>query len=256
MSINPVSASSNSASIPQGSNDNDIKFLEKQKDQIKEQILKVNQSKMDSKAKQERVKQLNEQLEQLDTQIQQKKMEKVRQNLVKSESGAQNNTDSQNIGAQPQTDEYISTVNSKHMISAASTYSDMKTLGKVRTELKNQLRLATSSGENPEAGEAIADKIENVESDILKKSRKIDKDLKDAAKHGEKVQRKTNNIESGDKTQATAQSNVISGNEEIDKTTAGSIADEVNTIGTEDTAKAKKNSDDESEKGKVVDVHI
>ena len=63
-------------------------------------------------------------------------------------------------------------INSKYMFSAASGYSDLKTMGKVRTELQGQLRLATSSGENPEAGKGIQEKLDSLEGEHAEKRKR------------------------------------------------------------------------------------
>lgn len=174
MSIVPVSTSSNITYSTLGDN-NGIKLLEKQKMLLQEQIQKINESKMDPKMKQEKVKELTEQISEIETQIRQKQMEKLKPDYDKVDS---RNEDDKSDGD----------INSKYMISALTGYSDLKTMGKVRTDLKNQLRIATHSGESPEAGQGIAKKIEKLEGDIQKKSEKINSDLRKAAKEGKKIE--------------------------------------------------------------------
>lgn len=182
MSITPVTNNSNITYSPLGDN-NIIKLLEKQKMQLQEQIQKINESKMDPKMKQEKVKELTEQINEIETQIRQKHMEKMKPDDEKVDS--KNNTsygDDKTQGEKPD-----GGINSEYMISAVSGYSDLKTIGKVRTELKGQLRIALR--ENPEAAQGIAKKIEKLEGDIQKKSEKINDDLKKAAKDGEKAEK-------------------------------------------------------------------
>ncbi len=184
MSITPVTNNSNITYSPLGDN-NIIKLLEKQKMELQEQIQKISESKMDPKMKQEKIKELTERINEIETQIRQKQMEKMKPDDEKVDS--KNNTsyeDDKTQGEKPD-----GGINSEYMISAVSGYSDLKTIGKVRTELKGQLRIATHSGKNPEAGQEIAKKIEKLEGDIQEKSEKINDDLKKAAKDGEKTER-------------------------------------------------------------------
>ncbi|EGD47628.1 hypothetical protein Cpap_1822 [Ruminiclostridium papyrosolvens DSM 2782] len=182
MSVSAVSTSSNITYAPMGF-DNSIKLLEKQKMQLQEQIQKVNESKMDPKMKQEKVKELTEQITDIESQIRQKRMEKIKPDYGKVDS--KNNNYNEDNKAQYEKSDV--SINSKNMISAVTGYSDLKTMGKVRTDLKNQLRIASHSDKSPEAGQGIAKKIEKLEGDIHKKSEKINSDLRKAAKDGEKT---------------------------------------------------------------------
>ncbi|HEX3030209.1 MAG TPA: hypothetical protein VHT34_13115 [Clostridia bacterium] len=254
MGVASVSSNSYSTYMPQGGRDNEIVFLEKQKMQLQDQIQKVNQSKLDAKAKNEKVKQINEQIEQIDIQIQQKRLEKMRASAGSNEAVTQNSNQSsinnqdsinnQNSGTR--TEDYNSNVNSKYMLSAASTYSELKTLGRVRTDLKNRLRTATSSGENPEAGKDIQERLNNIEGSIQKKSQKIGKDLKKAAETGEKAKRREN-INDAEETEKAA---------EGDSAPNGSIVTADEAKKDESTKKIDNDSKAGSQKGKAVDVRI
>lgn len=182
MSIAAVSNSSNMTYAPIGG-DNSIKLMEKQKMQLQEQIQKVNESKMDPKMKQEKVKELTEQITDIESQIQQKRIEKMKPDIEKVDS--KNEAYTENNKAEDEKSDVR--INSKHMISAVSGYSDLKTLEKVRTDLKNQLRIVTDSDLNPEAGQNIVKKIEKLEGYMQKKSKKINSDLRKAAKDVEKT---------------------------------------------------------------------
>lgn len=196
MSVSAVSASSNNTYSPMGY-DNSIKLLEKQKMQLQEQIQKVNESKLDPKMKKEKVKELTEQITDIESQIKQKRMEKIKPDNGNVDS--KNNTYNEDNKAQDEKSDV--SINSKYMISAVTRYSDLKTMGKARTNLKNQLRIATHSDKSPEAGQGIAKKIEKLEGDIHKKSEKINSDLRKAAKDGEKTgkQETKNDIKNEDK---------------------------------------------------------
>lgn len=182
MSITPVTNNSNITYSPLGDN-NIIKLLEKQKMQLQEQIQKISESKMDPKMKQEKIKELTERINEIETQIRQKQMEKMKPDDEKVDS--KNNTSYEDDKAQGEKPD--GGINSEYMISAVSGYSDLKTIGKVRTELKGRLRIALR--ENPEAAQGIAKKIEKLEGDIQKKSEKINDDLKKATKDGEKTEK-------------------------------------------------------------------
>lgn len=241
MSIAPVSNNSNIAYSPLGDN-NIIKILEKQKMQLQEQIQKINESKMDPKMKQERVKELTEQINEIETQIRQKQMQKIMPNDDKVDS--KNNTYyKDNKTKDERTD---GGTNSKYMISAVSGYSDLKTMGKVRTELKGQLRIARR--ENPEAAQGIAKKIEKLEGDIQKKSEKINNDLKKAAKDGEKTgKQEAKNVDKQNPVSISASDAVSLQDENKDK----SLNDDKSTEKVE-----KRRKETVPAKGRVVDIRI
>lgn len=108
--------------------------------------------------KQEKVKELREQIAEIETQIRQKRMEEMKpdNDKVNSKNNAYYKDD------KTQDEKSDGSINSKYMISAVTGYSD----------LKNQLRIATHSGECPEAGQGIAKKIEKLEGDMQKKAKK------------------------------------------------------------------------------------
>ncbi|QOR35041.1 FlxA-like family protein [Clostridium sp. 'deep sea'] len=165
------------------STDNNIKILEKQKMQLQKQLKQVNESKMDPKIKQEKIKAIQEQIESIETQIQQQSKNKVKCNSSESKTVNISNNEKKQI----QRVGTVADINSAHMLSAVSGYSYLQTMGKVRTELKNKLRIATSSGKYPAAGQSIEEKIDNLEDSIIKKSNKINNDLRKTAKKVEKT---------------------------------------------------------------------
>ena len=79
MNITSVSIKSDMSPSPFRDN-NAIKLLEKQKAQLQEQIQKTNESKMDNKAKRDKIKQLHDQIQQIDMEILQRRREKLTQN--------------------------------------------------------------------------------------------------------------------------------------------------------------------------------
>jgi hypothetical protein len=182
MNISAVSGASSYVSPPK--QDSALKALEKQKAVLEEQKEKVKQSDMDSKLKQETLRVLDEQIAQIESQIREQKIEKL--NTAGSENSKTNSSTSDASSSRTdKTDSVEKTssggINSRHILSAVSEYSDLKTMSRVRTDLQGQLRIATSSGENSEAGAGIQAKIESLEADIGKKSGKIGSDLKKVA---------------------------------------------------------------------------
>lgn len=186
MSIAPIDSNINTGSGYSSINGNNyIKMLEKQKMQLKEQIQKVSESKMDTKMKQEKVEELNKQIVEIEAQIRIKRMEEMKPDFKNADSENKDKFEDNKA----QDEQFDSGINSKHMISAVNGYSDLKVLGKVRTELKAKLRIATHSGENPEAGKGIQKQIDEIEYNMQKKAEKINSDLRKVAKEGEKKEK-------------------------------------------------------------------
>jgi hypothetical protein len=132
MSIEQVNTSLNNAFSPLSVN-NAIKLLEKQKLQLQEQIQKVNESKMDEKAKQEKVKSLQDQIEQIDTVIQQRRAEKLSQGLNKNQSASDN---SSNAGSGSAGGDAPGMT---RLLQANATYSQVKVLERTNNNLKGKI---------------------------------------------------------------------------------------------------------------------
>lgn len=236
--------------------DNIIQMLEKQKMQLQNQIQKVKEGKMDAKLKQQKIEEITEQITQIDTQIRQEQMKKIKHEENKSES--QNSTNNQEDETQSQNTG--GGISSGYMVSAVTGYSELKTLGKVRTALKGELRIATSSGENTEAGAGIQEKISKVEQDMQKKTNKINRDLKKAS---EEQAAKKEAIEE-DK-QETKGVNVKDSTTAQDVNNAEQVPASTNSTDAVSTQEQSKNASPKEHKsdveniqvqGKVVDVRI
>lgn len=184
MSVNSVSSASdrNPATPAVTPEDRVIQLLQKQKGQLQEKIKLVSEGKQDPKTKQEKIQEINTQIQQIDSQIQQKQMEKLKPDPAKiSAPKDQNESEKQ---SEDENNAGNNAATSQYMISAAVGYSDMKTIGSIRNKFVNEARIASHSGENPEAASGINSKIDKLEDDILTKSQEIDKNLKKAAKDG------------------------------------------------------------------------
>lgn len=247
MNINSVSANSN---ITYAQGDTSIvRTLEKQKLQLQDQIQKVKESKMDSKLKQETVDQLTEQISQIDAQIKQEQMKKLTPEASKDDS-ENSSTDKQ----QDETDGQNNSggISSKYMVSAVSGYSDLKTMGKVRTQLKGDLRIATNSGENPAAGMGIQNKLQKLEGDMLEKTKQINNDLKKAAKEVKAQKQDKEGAEESENTQD------IKNNADTATGSVDNKADvqEDKSIASDKENSSEKNHNSVQSEGKVIDIRI
>lgn len=186
MGISPINSSSNNNNFPPLCEDNVIKQLEKQKVQLQEQIQKVNESKMDDKMKQERIKALKEQIQQIDTEIHQRQMEKINQN--KNQDNKQQNTGDKVDSIEDNS----GLTDISQLTQASATYTQAKIISTVRGNLKGksnvlnmEIKLDSGRGGDPKRKVAELENIESKERIINKKWGKLidttSKHLKEAA---------------------------------------------------------------------------
>lgn len=132
MGIAPVTSDLNNAFSPfhRGSA---IKLLENRKQQLQEQIQKIDESKMDDKRKQEKIKSLQDQIQQLDIEIQERRSEKQRLRLNTNQSavGIRSNT---GVGGN---DGYTSGMT--QLIQASAVYSQVKILERAKNSLGRKI---------------------------------------------------------------------------------------------------------------------
>lgn len=145
---------------------NEIKFLEKQKYNIQEQIDKISNSKMPDKNKQEMVKNLQEQIKQIDSQIQQEKIEEIKKNV--NTENAENNKTNTNYNE----DEELT------YIETAVTYNKIKNISKIKSNIKSSSRILRAEAKLDEGRmgggpEMAAKKIKKAE-ELEEKAYKID----------------------------------------------------------------------------------
>lgn len=129
MGITPVSNNSNAAFLPQGDKNSAIKLLEKQKEQLQEQIKQVSESKLDDKTKQDRIKQLQDQIEEINTEIQQKQTEKLNQNKKPDQQTADSKANTYNAG------ESNGMAGMSSLLGASAAYSQTKIINGVKNDL-------------------------------------------------------------------------------------------------------------------------
>ncbi len=238
MNISPVAGRPDFASAP-SSAQNAIKLLEKQKDQLLDQVQKVKESDMDFKIKQEKIKALNEQITEIDAQICQKRAEKLNPD---HHQNSKNTADYETEKQSKKFDRYSKgeSINSEYMFSAVSGYSDLKAMGKVRTNLQNELRLATSSGKNPEAGKGIQQKLDKLEGDMMKKGKKIKVDLKKAAQDAVKPEKQE--AEDADEIKEIKK---LSETEVLQGKTTESVEDKIKDKSVKDQSRSEKGIEEE-----------
>ncbi|MGE5630552.1 MAG: FlxA-like family protein [Caulobacteraceae bacterium] len=173
MNITPVSTESN-AGISSLSGNNIIKLLEKQKEQLQEQIQKTNESKLDDKAKQDRIKQLQAQIQQIDMEIQQMRSERLNRNNARKNVAIDSQTTVNNISGDS-AENNLSGMND--LIQAASSYSNMKMLKNTKNKMQNSGQIIKTEikldGFTTEYKEKSLQSIES-------KTKALDKKLRDA----------------------------------------------------------------------------
>lgn len=220
MDINGIS--SNSGNLSQSScMDREIQYLQKYKIQLQQKLAKLNASKMDPAIKSEQLNAVNEQIKQVDIQIHQKQMEKMKPKVE-----ADNTKNDTATNKEQFTDTSVSGASSKHLISAVTNYSDLKTLKSVRTELKNQ-RVASNEYSS------VDERIKKVEEKMKDKMNEIDKDLKKVSHDSRKASKVKHNKEA----------------EEISTS-------EANAKSNDNTIKEAKNNTDKTENLVTIDIRI
>ncbi|HEX9061840.1 MAG TPA: FlxA-like family protein, partial [Clostridia bacterium] len=177
MNVKSISTVSNTSNIVTTPFDKEIQSLQKFKMQLKDEIGKIRESKMDPKMKQDQITKITEQINEIDVQIRQKQLQKMKsEKKDDTESSEEKHNDSDNSN-----NEKSSGVSSPNMISAISGYLDLKAVGKVRTEMKARLRSETHN-----IDPSVSKRLKKVEEDMQKKSEKISRDLKKASEDVEK----------------------------------------------------------------------
>lgn len=185
--------------------------LQKQKNQLSKQLEKITAGKDDSKTKAEKIKGINEQIEELDRQIQQaqiaekqKELEKIKEKNEKETKQAKNeNSDD------TQQEDAILAASLNKLLVAKNSHSQLKGLNRDKNKLQLQINVAqsvikNSSGDVSTQISLIAknkDYISQIENKIGQKIGEIQKDLDKTDNN--KVSKKHKNKQ--EKVNATAQ---------------------------------------------------
>ncbi|MEW9097105.1 MAG: FlxA-like family protein [Clostridiaceae bacterium] len=142
MNISSVGGrSSSDFAIKSNGIDNEIKSLEKEKMKIQEQIQRINGEKIDDKTKSEMIKPLKEQIENINTLIQQKQMEKIQGNKRENKSPENNSSKNNSIDS----DTY--TPGMDNLIKVSTSYNEMKSINEIKTKLDGNSRILKKEAE-------------------------------------------------------------------------------------------------------------
>lgn len=163
--------------------DKQIKMLEQQRTRLQERIQKIKEGDSSKKIKEELIKPLNEQIEQIKVQIQQKRLEKIKpqKKANKKKANADNEVNRKDKGN-------IKIDNTLNLIKSDTDYSQLKNLRGVSENLSgraNILRIeakldgsrGNSSSEKLVKANKFETRIGNIEKEILNKSKDIQKTL-------------------------------------------------------------------------------
>jgi len=138
--MNISAASTKIKVVPSQSGDNnDIKLLEKQKEKLQAQIQKVKESKIDDKLKQERIKELQDQINDANTDIQRIRAEQLKQNNMADAASQQDGSDSKEEAANKE--EKGDSLELSGLIKTSATYSNIKTMNKAKIDMSNRAEI-------------------------------------------------------------------------------------------------------------------
>ena len=163
--------------------DRQVQSLMRLKEQLQERIGEIKESKNDLKGKESVIKNLQEQIKKIDIELHKLKIEKIKTN-------SEEEVKKQRKKYLNEEENSESTLDSTYLISAETTYSQLKTMNTVRIDLLNQARLASSSGKYPQAARGIMDKVYKLEANMAEKIKDINEDLKESSDHQEGVNKK------------------------------------------------------------------
>lgn len=173
MNISPVSGSTANNYTPLGES-NEIKLLQEQKSNLQEQMQKIREGKMDNQTKQERIKELQTQIEQIDMQIAEKRSEKLNakqtqksdQDTVNNHQNAGNSQNNTNLSGMSQ------------LVQANSSFSQVQIINRTKKGFEgrsNILRMEIKLDSARQGGNT-APKIKEL-GEIQSKSAKLDKKI-------------------------------------------------------------------------------
>lgn len=229
MRIAPVTTNLKTDYSPLGEN-NAIKLLEKQKMQMQEQIQKVRASKMDDKTKQEKIKSIQDQIEQIDMEIQQKRSEMLNQNK---------NTNQENKSKQSNADAKEDSINSEGMsqlVQASTTYSQAKITHRIKNSLNGKsnvlkIEIQLDGGRGGDPKRKISD-LHDTEARIQMLDKKESETLRTTRKHVKEASRtesKTKDINNNVKNEETTHTEKTSINDYVSNQSILSVNNEENS---------------------------
>lgn len=174
------------AKKPLASKDRRIQALENQKSKLVEQIGKIKESDCDYKLKQERITEIKKQIQEIDSQIRQAKLESItKKDELKETTEKQENKiderkkkDNKNKGG-------VDSSRVEHLTKIDNIYSEIKGFSKLRTYLKGEARVKNAEiGADSSRGANVSDKIE----ELVEIEGRIEKIEKNMGKYGNEIQ--------------------------------------------------------------------
>ncbi|WP_238883312.1 FlxA-like family protein [Clostridium sp. YIM B02551] len=178
MNITAIS-SSTSATTSYTKDNNEIDILEKQKMKLQEQLKNLNDCKIDESTKRERRKMLENQIEQIDTEIQSVQSERLKDNL-------KSNKESQNKNTSTSKSSSSSIYGESDLFQLNSTYSKEQIINKTKRDfngkervLKIEIKLDAGRGAATERKEAELNEIDKKDKALDKKLSKVHMENKD-----------------------------------------------------------------------------
>ncbi|MEN6567238.1 MAG: hypothetical protein ABFC57_13160 [Veillonellales bacterium] len=192
MNISGIAAGHSSQLGMQSQSSSALDALERQKENLQNQIQKVQASKMDSKEKTEKIKELTVEMEQIDQQImQEKQAEKAAQ------TGAENSLEKQQESAEQEGDSpaVVLSASLNAFVSVGSQLKEFDTLDKVRSKLTGEINVANSQIKNGVIGGSVENQMATISTDsgqltsvmfrMGKTAGKVHQVMEHAAKEGE-----------------------------------------------------------------------
>ncbi|WP_053954961.1 FlxA-like family protein [Inediibacterium massiliense] len=181
MNISPTQNHSiGHSSLQSNSNsDHEIKLLQDQKIRAQEKIDKIKQGDAPQKVKQELIKPLQEQIQQIDMQIHEKQMEKINKTKEIEEKQEKNPPQQEGVVYSPM----------NNLLEASAIYSQSKVLNGVKKDLKGQSnilkieakldggRMGGGGSDKLKKASALDQKIHQIENKIDKKIKKTQESI-------------------------------------------------------------------------------
>lgn len=213
--------------------------LQKQKMELGKQIEKVKEGTGDNKTKAERIKVINDQIEELNKQMQQVQIEEQQKELEKSQQKNAEKAEQEKYDKADATEKegVVLSASLNFLLSAKNGHSELKEMSRVRTKLIGEMHVAESKIKNSKGGDVRysmgvvsknEEKISQIKDKMAKDVGGIQKDIDKSVKVG---------INEAEKERAKKQ-------------------DEVEGKGQEHDGKKVNNGDDHQERQVVTPVDI
>lgn len=224
-----------------------VDSLERRKTELQNDLKEVNASKLDSKTKAAKVKEINEQIAAIEQQIQQAKVqeqqEKMQEAMAKS---AEKEAEKQKEQGQD-SGGVVLAASLSQMVYASGQNSNLKTLSQVRTKLKGEINVANSQMKNSATGASNTYQMAAI-SDASGQIAQVEQKMATAVKNTLKMQRA---VQKGqEKAAEKAGSDVTKTQEAENKTDETAVVNEPAVQG------AQEDQDKDKQQRKSVDITV